>query len=567
MLYRWIAPLAALAACLTASCATPGADAGAAIVPADRVFWGGPVHTGVPDTERAEAVAVRDGRIVYVGDEAGARAFVGPATDTVDLDGHVLFPGFVDAHAHLAGIGERELTLNLDAVASIAELASVIAAEIADAPAGAVVSGRGWIETHWPEDRFPTRDDLDPVSPDNPVVLVRADGHALLANSAALAIAGIDADTPDPDGGQVVRDADGRATGMLIDTAMGLLGAMRAAPTGEALERALTVGAQVYAEAGWTGVHDMAVSAEAAAQIEALAANDRMPLRVYISMARIAGDAMIEEGPTASADGRVTRRAVKLYTDGALGSRGAALLEPYSDASGRGLLLLDEERAAPFFDAALRSGVQLAVHAIGDRANRLTLDWMEAAFAAVPAEERAVADPRWRIEHAQVIDPADLERFAALGVIASMQPSHAIGDLHFAPDRVGLDRLVGAYAWRTLLESGAVIAGGSDAPVERGDPMIEFYAAVVRKDASGFSGPGWRREERVSREQALAMFTTGPAYAAFAEDDLGAIEVGKRADFSVFTADLMSVPEAEILDQTAWMTVVDGEIVYAAAPR
>jgi predicted amidohydrolase YtcJ len=263
--------------------------------------------------------------------------------------------------------------------------------------------------------------------------------------------------------------------------------------------------------------------------------------------------------------GRIITRAVKLYVDGALGSRGAALSAPYSDQPGAdGLLLMTREEAAPLFEKALRDGVQIATHAIGDRGNRLILDWYEEAFNKVPAEERKVANPRWRIEHAQILHVEDIPRFAKLGVIASMQPSHAIGDFYFAPARLGDARLDGAYAWRSLLDAGAIVAGGSDAPVERGDPLIEFYAAVARKDLEGNSGSDWRPEQKVTREEALAMFTSSAAFASFQEADLGTIEVGKKADFTVFSKDIMIVPEAEILTAKPVMTVVDGEIVWRA---
>jgi predicted amidohydrolase YtcJ len=256
-------------------------------------------------------------------------------------------------------------------------------------------------------------------------------------------------------------------------------------------------------------------------------------------------------------------RGIKCYIDGALGSRGAALLEPYADApESRGLLLRTEATLLPIFIRALRAGVQIQTHAIGDRGNRLVLDLYEQAFAAVPAAQRKVAEPRWRVEHAQVIHPADIPRFKALGVIASMQPSHAIGDLYFAPARLGPERLKGAYAWRTLIDSGAIIAGGSDAPVERGEPQIEFYAAVARRALDGFSNADWHREQRVTRAEALKMFTLWPAFASFEEKERGSIEVGKVADFTVLSADIMEIPEAEILRAQCVMTVIGGEVVW-----
>src|SRR5438552_8153664 len=262
-------------------------------------------------------------------------------------------------------------------------------------------------------------------------------------------------------------------------------------------------------------------------------------------------------------DHRFTQRTIKVIFDGALGSRGAALLKPYSDApETSGYLTEKPEELRPIFEEALRCGIQVETHAIGDRANRLILDLYEQAFKAVPPNERKIRAPRWRVEHAQILDPADLPRFAKLGVIASMQPSHAISDLFFAPARLGLDRLAGAYAWQSLIKSGCIIAGGSDAPVERGEPLIEFYAAIARKSVKGFSSEGWHSEQAISREQALKMFTIWPAYAAFEESDKGSIEVGKLADFTVLSSDIMKIPEPQILTTSSEMTVIGGEILF-----
>jgi hypothetical protein len=274
-----------------------------------------------------------------------------------------------------------------------------------------------------------------------------------------------------------------------------------------------------------------------------------------------AAERLIESGPRTAGGGRAVTRGIKYYVDGALGSRGAALHEPYADAPNtRGLLLMTEADALRAYERALRRGIQVTTHAIGDRGNTLVLDWYEQAFGRVAAGQRGVREPRWRIEHAQVVRPHEIERFDQLDVIASMQPSHAIGDLHFAPARLGMARLAGAYAWRSFLDAGARVVGGSDAPVERGDPLIEFYAAVARKDLKGFSGPGWHPEQRLSRHEALKLFTAWPAYAAFMEDEVGTITVGKRADLTVFSVDLMRAPEERIVGGVARMTVVDGRV-------
>ena len=465
-----------------------------------------------------------------------------------------MFPGFADGHAHLLGIGQREITLSLEGTASIAELVTRIEAELQDVAPGQVLGGRGWIETGWPEDRMPSAADLDAVSLDNPVILTRADGHALVANSAALAAAGIGDDTPDVEGGKIERDAEGKATGILIDNAMGQALALIATPSEQDIIRAYVVGAAAYSSRGWTGVHNMSVNPAHASMLERLDLEGRMPLRLH--------NAYDQEG-FALATNRdhetetITNRSVKLYMDGALGSRGALLIEPYSDRPGTsGLSLMEPELLFAAMERADQSNVQLAIHAIGDLANRRILDTYEQGAYGV--------DNSWRIEHTQILHPDDIGRVNALGLIASMQPSHAIGDLKFAPARLGPNRLYGAYAWSSLLETDAIIVGGSDAPVEVGTPQIEFYAAVARKDLKGFSTEQWNPEQALSREQALTLFTSAPAYAAFMEDDLGTIEVGKLADFTVFDRDIMTIPEAEILEARTVMTVVHGEIVFDA---
>ena len=559
---------AAVALCSLLACGKPQAPKAGAENPdgaADAVYFGGPIYTGVAAAPTVEAVAVAGGRISATGARAGLEAAIGPDTEVIDLKGAAMFAGFVDAHAHLLGIGMRELTLNLEGVGSVSELVEIAAAAAQETEAGDVIFGRGWIETGWPEARFPTRADLDQASTDHPIIFERADGHALVANSAAIERAGVTRETADPDGGRIERDAEGAPTGMFIDNAMNLVTALIAAPSEAQKREAYEVGGDVYAAYGWTGLHNVSVDPADVSIIEQEAAAGRLPIRVYNAIEKSGYDALVERAPRRDNSGRIVTRAIKLYADGALGSRGAALSAPYADQPDTsGLLLLTQEEAAPFFERALRDGVQIATHAIGDRGNKLVLDWYEAAFSAVPAEERKVPNPRWRIEHAQILHDEDIARFASLGVIASMQPSHAIGDFYFAPARLGDARLDGAYAWRSLIDAGAIIAGGSDAPVERGDPLIEFYAAVARKDLEGKSGGDWRPGEKASRAEALAMFTSAAAFASFQESDLGTIETGKKADFTVFSKDIMTVPEAEILTAKPVMTVVDGEIIFRA---
>jgi len=530
---------------------------GAFAAPADIILTGGPIYTNDDAHPTAEAVAVSAGKIAYVGDAAGAKALAGPSTHVIDLKGASLYPGFTDSHAHLDGIGKRELILNLEGSKSAAEVTARLKARLKHAKPGELIFGRGWIETGWPEKRFLDKQDLDQVAKANPVLLGRADGHAMVANSVALQKAGITETTQAPFGGAILKDAQGHLTGMLVDNAMSLVKGLIPPETDASREVELKTGMLVENRYGWTGVHFMSAPWEDMLILEKLAAKGEAPLRVYGAVDRKDVPKLLESGPRSVADNRITTRAIKLYADGALGSRGAALFEPYADShDSNGLMLLTPEDTLPVLKQAAARGLQVCTHAIGDRGNATVLDLYAQTLPA------AGTDPRWRIEHAQHIRPADIPRFAKLGVIASMQPSHAIGDLHFAAARLGQERLEGAYAWKSLLQSGAVVAGGSDAPVERGDPMIEFYAAVARKDLEGKSGEGWHAEQALSRQEALKLFTSNAAFARFAENELGSITVGKRADLSAFTVDLMTAPEAEILKGHAVLTMVDGKVVY-----
>jgi predicted amidohydrolase YtcJ len=536
---------------------------------ADIVFKNGNVYTVDPKTPRAQAIAVTKDRIVFVGSNADAQRFVGSKTRVVDLKGSTVLPGFADAHQHLSGVGFREMNLNLEGTTSLEDLLAKLKARVDQAKPGEWVTGRGWIETHWKPPVFPTRWDLDKVAPNNPVILGRADGHGSVANSAALNLGGVDKNTPNPFGGEISKDKQsGEPNGMLLDAAQGLV-RRRIPPTSPAdAERAVVLGVKRNIELGWTQIQDAGGSYSDVEIFKKLYAAGTIKLRIYKAVHGPGPSAtrLLNEGATIGAfDNRFTFRTIKVVSDGALGSRGAALLGPYSDAHDTsGFLTVKVEDLRPMLVDALRKGIQVETHAIGDRANRFILDEYETAFKAVPASERKVADPRWRVEHAQIVNPADIPRFAKLGVIPSMQPSHAIGDLHFAPSRLGVPRLAGSYAWETFIKSGVVIAGGSDAPVERGEPMIEFYAAVARKDQKGFTGEGWHPEEAVSRADALKMFTLWPAYAAFEEKLRGSIEVGKLADLTILSADIMTIPAPEILKTRCVMTVINGEIVHEA---
>ncbi|HEX8173900.1 MAG TPA: amidohydrolase [Pyrinomonadaceae bacterium] len=534
---------------------------------ADLVLKNGNIYTVNERLPRAEAVAIRGDRIVFAGSNAEVKRYEGKNTRVIDLAGRMVVPGMTDAHYHLLGVGQREVTLNLEGTTSLEDFLARVKERVQKARPGAWVTGRGWIETFWKPQRFPTRQELDGIAPDNPVYLTRADGHAAVANSAALKLAGVTAQTQNPFGGEVLKDkSTGEPTGMLIDAAKELVSKNIPGPTEADNEQATILGVERSLRLGWTQIQDAGGSFQDVARLKKLYTEGKIKLRIYKAVSGPGPEAerLLREGATVGAfNNRFTLRTIKIHFDGALGSRGAALLAPYSDApETSGFLTEKEDEVATMLEAALRRGIQVETHAIGDLTNRRILDLYEQALAKVPPAARGVREPRWRVEHAQVVSPSDLPRFARLGIIPSMQPSHAIGDLFFAPSRLGMKRLEGAYAWQSFIKSGAIIAGGSDAPVERGEPMIEFYAAVARKSLKGESGEGWHPEQAVSREQALKMFTLWPAFAAFEEKLKGSIEPGKLADLTILSADIMKIPEPEILRTRCVMTIVGGEIVY-----
>ena len=538
--------------------------------PADIVLRNAKVYTANDRAPRAEAVAIRGDKIAFVGRNADAQRLVGPNTRVVDLRGAAVFPGFTDAHMHLSGVGAREMNLNLEGTSSLEDFLARVKARVDQSRPGQWVTGRGWIETFWKPPVFPTRQDLDRIAPNNPVVLTRADGHASIANSAALRLASVTRTTQAPAGGAINKDADGEPTGMLIDRAQGLVTRLVPAATDEERDQQVLKGVERSVMLGWTQIHDAHGSWAEVERIRRLYREGKIKIRIYKAISGPGSDAdsLIARGASLGEfDNRLNVRVIKVVMDGALGSRGAALLAPYTDdARTSGLITTDTTALKSMLARALRSGIQVETHAIGDRGNRLTLDLYERAMQEVPADQRKVAEPRWRDEHSQIIAPEDIPRFKRLGVIASMQPSHAIGDLYFAPARLGMERLAGAYAWQTMIKLGVPIAGGSDAPVERGEPLIEFYAAVARKDTAGRSGQGWHPEERMTREQALKAFTVWAAFSAFEEGIRGTIETGKLADLTVFDKDIMTVPELEILRAKNLMTIINGEIVYGVVP-
>ena len=522
------------------------------------------IRTMDPARPVAGAMAFDDaGAILAVG-EAGALHARWPDATRLDLGSATVIPGLIDAHGHVAGLGLSRMRVELEGTRDKAEVLARLRAFADSLQPGDWLLGRGWDQNDWPEQVFPTAADLDAAFPDRPVWLERIDGHAGWANSAALRATGQDLDAGGtrgdwhPAGGRIVRDAQGRATGVLVDGAMALVDGVLPAMDVASAERALSSGMQEAVRHGLTGVHDAGVSLLQMQAYRNLADRGEMPLRIH---AMADGDSealawLCREGAYRHAGGRLQMRAVKLYVDGALGSRGAALLEDYSDDPGnRGLVLMSPDQLGEAVAKARDCGIQVATHAIGDRGNRLVLDAYEAALAGHPGL-------RWRIEHAQVLAPEDLPRLAGLGVIASMQPTHATSDMPWARERLGPDRIHGAYAWRSLRDSGARLALGSDFPVESVDPRLGLYAAATRTDAAGEPIGGWLPGEVLTPFEALRGFTRDAAWAGFAEAETGTLAEGLRADFVVVAEDPLAIPATGLDDLTVLSTWVDGRAAY-----
>jgi predicted amidohydrolase YtcJ len=506
------------------------------------------------------AVTVAAGRILYVGDDAGALAYRGPASLVVDLAGGVVIPGFCDAHAHLYGLGKSLREIDLNGTLTPAEAAARVGDAALATPRGTWLQGRGWDQNDWPGRKFPQRDLLDRVTADRPALLRRVDGHAAWVNSAALRAAGITAETPDPDGGRVLRDERGEPTGILIDNAIDLVnGIVPPVDLPERRRRVLLAAEHCLAQ-GVTGVHDAGAKSEQLTLYRQLAADGELPLRVYAMLEDDPAtlDTWLAAGPYQSRDRMFTARAVKLYADGALGSRGALLLADYEDEPGQaGLQITSTEHLRDVAVRAARAGFQVCTHAIGDGANRLVLDLYEEVM-----RELDLHDARWRIEHAQIVHPGDLGRFAALGVIASMQPVHCTSDMDWVEDRLGVDRCQGAYAWRTLGETGARLCFGTDFPVERVNPLEGLYAARTRRRRDGGPSGGWRPQECLDARTALRLYTAGGAYAAFQEEELGAVRAGMLADLTVLDGDPLAGPPEDLLRMRPILTIVAGKIRF-----
>ena len=541
---------------------TPLAMAQVKVIQARTILTGDPARP----TATALAFDSGSGRVLAVG-EAAALATQYPQAERIDAGAASVVPGLIDAHAHMVNLGHMLTEANLWGVTSKTEVIERLQAAEARLQPGQWLIGRGWDQNLWQGKQFPTAADLDAAFPERPVYLDRVDGHAAWVNSAALRIAqdkGARALSGDwqPDGGRIVRDDAGQPTGVLVDAASALVAAHIPAHSQAELDRRFELALKEVVANGLTGVHDMGVSRSELAMFKRFADQGRLPLRID-AYAAGDGDALEDlcrDGLYQHPDGRLKMRGVKLFVDGALGSRGAAMLEPYSDdPHNHGLLMLSPEEHLAVSRKAASCGVQVASHAIGDRGNRLVLDNYQTVLAEHPG-----TDLRWRVEHAQVLAPDDIGRFATLGVIASMQPTHATSDMGWAEDRVGPQRILGAYAWQSLRGSGARLALGSDFPGEQVDPRLGLQAAVTRQDGKGLPAGGWYAEQRLTASQALDGFTAGAAHAGFDELEVGQLKEGMRADFVIVDHNPLAVDGSELSSLKVLSTWVDGKPVYQA---
>ena len=529
--------------------------------PADLIVTNARIYTVDDSRPVVAAMAVRDGRIAFTGSAREAMALKGPATRVVDLAGRTVIPGMVDAHAHLLGLGEALRRVNLVGTKSYDDVIARVVARAKEVPAGQWILGRGWDQNDWGDTRFPTHDALSRAVPNHPVYLTRVDGHAGLANAAALRASSVTAAVKDPSGGKIERAASGEPTGVFIDNAMALVERSIPNPSREDTRQAIRAAISESHRWGLVGLHDAGESRGTIDLMEEMAKAGEIPFRLYVMIGddSAAITHYIARGPQSGLyDNHLWIRSIKLYADGALGSRGAALLEPYNDdPNNRGLLLSAPAHIQDVATRGLRAGFQVNTHAIGDRGNRVVLDAYEAALKTNPT-----ADHRFRVEHAQVIHHDDIPRFAELGVIPSMQAVHQTSDMYWAATRLGSTRVLGAYAWRSLLNTGIVVPNGSDFPVEDVNPLLSFHSAVARQDADNWPAGGWLPEQRMTREEALKSMTIWPAFSAFQEATMGSLSPGKLADFVVLDRDIMTVAERDIVGTLVVATYISGKAVY-----
>ncbi len=522
---------------------------------ADMAVINARIYTVNAKMPQASALAVRQGKIVAVGGDVSK--LIGPATKVVDAHGATVIPGLIDSHGHVRGLGTALDTVDLRGIQSEKEIATKVQSTAQQAKPGEWVLGRAWDQNLWATKQFPSAGSLSAAAPNNPVALTRVDGHAVWANAKAMELADINAATKDPQGGRVMRDGSGKPTGVFLDNAMGLVNRKIPAPTPEQVERRLLHALQECARLGMTTVHDAGVEQADIDGYKSLIQKGLMPIRVYAMVRGPSGpalDAWLAKGPEIG--DYLTVRSIKLVSDGALGSRGAAMLEPYSDDPGnRGLLILDRAVIRGVAEKAVARGFQVNTHAIGDAANRAAID----AYGDVL---KGPNDHRFRVEHAQVVAPEDFAKFKQYSVIASMQATHATSDMPWAETRLGPERIKGAYAWQTFMNLGVRVTDGSDFPVESPNPLWGLYAAITRQDKTGQPAGGWFPNQRMTREQALRSWTVEGAYAAFEENKKGSLEADKMADFIMLSGDVMTMPEIDIPKARVNMTVVGGKIVH-----
>jgi len=556
-MYKYIGfGLIVLAGILTMSCTSKKQ--------ADLVIIGGKVATVDADFSITEAVVVRNDRIVFVGTNEDAKGYIGSKTNVIELNGELVLPGLIDSHGHLTGYGKSLEHIDLVGTKSYQEVIDLVKEKVKTVEPGEWIRGRGWDQNDWDIKEFPKHQALSEISPDNPVILSRVDGHAILVNQKSMEIAGIDNNTPDPDGGKIFHKSNGKPTGIFLDNAEKLITEHVPKYSMEKIRSIIANAAKHCIELGLTGVGDAGIPISRIDDYKYLIDNNKMSIRI---------NAMLTDTVVSDINGFFQKykvdsygndflrvKSMKLYADGALGSRGAALLEPYSDdPQNSGLIVTDTPHMLEVCKAALESDFQVCTHAIGDKAIRTMLDIYEEAL-----KENPKADHRFRIEHSQIVNLDDVTRFAELGVIPAMQPTHAESDMPWTEDRIGAERVKGAYAFRSFINEGIVIPCGSDFPVETNNPLIGIYHAVTRHDENGYPEGGWLPKQKMTIEEAIKGYTIWAAFAAFQEDFLGSIEVGKLADFTILDKDILTVDSMEILNTKPIYTIVGGEIQYQA---
>ena len=536
----------------------------------DLVIHNGPIYTVDNNNPRVEAVAIKNGKIIFAGSKTEALKRVGSRTRTLDLQGKTLIPGLIESHAHLMNLGYSKLNLDLSGVKSYDAVIQMVVEAVSHAEPGEWVKGRGWHQEKWDSapvpaiDGYPVHDALSAVSPDNPVWLTHASGHAGFANAKAMSIAGINAKSVFSKDGEIIRDGKGQLTGIFTENAAGLISRHIPENTMQSDAKALDLAIKESLSNGITSFHDAGAGSRAINLYRDFLRQGKLDINVWVMLNGRDKELLQEwydNGPEIDPEGHFTVRAIKLYADGALGSRGAWLLDSYSDQHGHfGNITTPMEYIGQVANDGLKYGFQICTHAIGDRANREVLDQYQKAFTTAP---ESVENHRFRIEHAQHISEADINRFQKLGIIASMQGIHMASDRPWAIFRLGEERIIsGAYVWQKLLQSGAIIINGTDAPVEPINPIASFYASVTRKTLKGEPKGGYEPDQRMSREQALRSYTLDAAYGAFEENIKGSIQVGKRADFTILSDDIMQIPEDRILKTVVEYTIVNGEIKY-----